>query len=59
MLNLSDCIVSFCVTLLVTTASLHLKIVEPRRTCEGGVEKSPKSRTMSDMSLEVVKKHPG
>lgn len=28
MLNLSDCIVSFCVTLLVTTASLHLKIVD-------------------------------
>ncbi|CAK8990363.1 Ephrin_rec_like domain-containing protein [Durusdinium trenchii] len=28
MLNLTDIIVSFCVTLLVTTSSLHLKVVE-------------------------------
>eukprot|EP00913_Durusdinium_trenchii_P016816 g15806.t1 len=55
MLNLSDCIVSFCVTLLVTTASLHLKIVEPRRTCEGGVEKSPKSLTNSKRLAMKVK----
>ncbi|CAK9015367.1 Uncharacterized protein SCF082_LOCUS12725 [Durusdinium trenchii] len=28
MLNLTDCTVSFCITLLVTTSSLHLEIVE-------------------------------
>eukprot|EP00913_Durusdinium_trenchii_P029364 g27527.t2 len=30
MLNLTDCTVTFCITLLVTTSSLHLKIVAAR-----------------------------
>ena len=38
MLNLTDIIVSFCVTLLVTTSSLHLKVVEPWQKLPGAAD---------------------